>query len=282
VRRESVGIRLTDEQRLDWLRLIRSDNVGPRTFRALVNHYGGARAALDALPDLARRGGATRAVRVHARHDAERELKAAAALGVTLLALGEPDYPRRLQMIDDAPPLLAVRGRAAPLALPMIAIVGARNASAAGMRFAERLARDLGGAGFAIASGLARGIDAAAHRSSLATGTLAVLAGGLDRIYPPEHAELAEAIATDGALISEMPLALRHRNIESVADFKLFCVVPTVYPTLWGAQLGQNEPRRPGTYPPSLPQSYRLPVSPSGFRISGQFGGANDNHAGRT
>jgi DNA processing protein len=114
-------------------------------------------------------------------------------------------------MIDDAPPLLAVRGRAAALALPMIAIVGARNASAAGMRFAERLARDLGGAGFAIASGLARGIDAAAHRSSLATGTLAVLAGGLDRIYPPEHAELAEAIATDGALISEMPLAWEPR-----------------------------------------------------------------------
>jgi DNA processing protein len=233
VRRESVGIRLTDEQRLDWLRLIRSDNVGPRTFRALVNHYGGARAALDALPDLARRGGATRAVRVHARQDAERELKAAAALGVTLLALGEPDYPRRLQMIDDAPPLLAVRGRAAPLALPMIAIVGARNASAAGMRFAERLARDLGGAGFAIASGLARGIDAAAHRSSLATGTLAVLAGGLDRIYPPEHAELAEAIATDGALISEMR-SQRHRNIDNVADFKLFCVVTTVYPIFWG------------------------------------------------
>jgi DNA processing protein len=113
-----VGIRLTDEQRLDWLRLIRSDNVGPRTFRALVNHYGGARAALDALPDLSRRGGATRAVRVHARQDAERELKAAAALGVTLLALGEPDYPRRLQMIDDAPPLLAVRGRAARLRCP--------------------------------------------------------------------------------------------------------------------------------------------------------------------
>jgi len=170
-------IRLTDEQRLDWLRLIRSEHVGPRTFRALVNHCGGARAALAALPDLARRGGATRPARVHSRQDAERELAAATAFGVTLVALGEPDYPRRLQMIDDAPPLLAVRGRTEAFDLPMVAIVGARNASAAGMRFADRLARDLGAAGFAVVSGLARGIDAAAHRGSLATGTIAVLAG---------------------------------------------------------------------------------------------------------
>ena len=114
-------------------------------------------------------------------------------------------------MIDDAPPLLAARGKLAALALPMVAIVGARNASAAGMRFAERLARELGSAGFAIASGLARGIDAAAHRASLATGTVAVLAGGHDRIYPPEHAELVDAIATDGAVVSEMPLGWEPR-----------------------------------------------------------------------
>jgi DNA processing protein len=199
-------IRLTDEQPLDWLRLIRSEHVGPRTFRALVNHCGGARAALAALPDLARRGGATRPVRIHSRQDAERELKAATAFGVRLVALGEPDYPLRLQMIDDAPPLLAVLGSTAVFDLPMVAIVGARNASAAGMRFAEHLARDLGAAGFAVVSGLARGIDAAAHRGSLATGTIAVLAGGHDRIYPPEHQELAEAILANGALISEMPL----------------------------------------------------------------------------
>ena len=124
---------------------------------------------------------------------------------------GEPDYPRRLQMIDDAPPLLAVRGNAAVFGLPMVAIVGARNASAAGIRFAERLARDLGAAGFAIASGLARGVDAAAHRGSLATGTIAVLAGGHDHIYPHEHADLADAIAADGALISEMPLGWEPR-----------------------------------------------------------------------
>jgi DNA processing protein len=204
-------IRLTDEQPLDWLRLIRSEHVGPRTFRALVNHCGGARAALAALPDLARRGGATRPVRIHSRQDAERELKAATAFGVRLVALGEPDYPLRLQMIDDAPPLLAVLGSTAVFDLPMVAIVGARNASAAGMRFAEHLARDLGAAGFAVVSGLARGIDAAAHRGSLATGTIAVLAGGHDRIYPPEHQELAEAILANGALISEMPLGWEPR-----------------------------------------------------------------------
>src|SRR5262249_739274 len=117
-----------------------------------VSEDGGARAALAALPDLARRGGASRAARVHPRQDAEREFKAAKALGVAFVALGEPEYPRRLQMIDDAPPLLAVRGKTAALRLPAVAIVGARNASAAGLRFAERLARDLGAAGFAIVS----------------------------------------------------------------------------------------------------------------------------------
>jgi DNA processing protein len=207
----AAAAHLTDNQRLDWLRLIRSDNVGPRTFRALMKHYGGARAALSALPDLARRGGATRRVRIPSRHDAERELAAARSLGVALVALGEPDYPQRLAMIDDAPPLVAIRGNTAALVLPMVAIVGARNASAAGIRFAERLARDLGGAGFAIVSGLARGIDGAAHRASLATGTIAAIAGGHDQIYPPEHAPLAQAILAQGALISEMPMGWEPR-----------------------------------------------------------------------
>ncbi len=202
---------LTDEQRLDWLRLIRSENVGPRTFRALVNHYGGARAALAALPDLARRGGASRPAGTCSREEAEREVRAAKSLGVTLLALGEPAYPRHLQMIDDAPPLLAVRGNLATLALPMVAIVGARNASAAGMRFAERLAHELGEAGFVIVSGLARGIDAAAHRASSASGTVAVLAGGHDRIYPPEHAGLLDDMLAHGAAVSEMPLGWEPR-----------------------------------------------------------------------
>ena len=204
-------VRLTDEERLDWLRLIRSDNVGPRTFCTLLAHTGSAAAALAALPDLARRGGAAKAARICSRDDAEREMQAARALGVHFVALGEPEYPHRLQSIDDAPPLLAVRGNTDALASPMVAIVGARNASAVGVKFAERLARELGEAGFVISSGLARGIDAAAHRASLSTGTIAVLAGGHDRIYPAEHAGLLESILRDGAAISEMPLGWEPR-----------------------------------------------------------------------
>jgi DNA processing protein len=200
------GVRLTDEQRFDWLRLIRSENIGPRTFRSLINHYGGARAALDALPELARRGGASRPVRICPREDAEREFAAVRRRDISFVALGEPEYPSRLRMIDDPPPLIAVRGKLAALAAPMVAMVGSRNASAAGVKFAERLARALGEAGFIIVSGLARGIDAAAHRASLASGTIAVLAGGFDHIYPAEHADLLEAILANGAAITEMPL----------------------------------------------------------------------------
>jgi DNA processing protein len=206
-----MAAKISAETKLDWLRLIRSDHVGPRTFRALLGHYGGARAALEALPDLARRGGAAGAGRIYSRENAERELAAMQALGVALLAISEAAYPQRLAMIDDAPPLVAVRGNLAVLGLPMVAIVGARNASAAGVRFAERLARELGEAGFAVVSGLARGIDAGAHRGSLASGTVAVLAGGHDQIYPPEHAGLADAILAQGALVSEMPLGWQPR-----------------------------------------------------------------------
>jgi DNA processing protein len=206
------GVQLTDEQRIDWLRLIRSPNVGPRTFRALVNHFGGARAALAALPSLARRGGASAAMQICSRADAERELAAAEKLGVAFVALGEPSYPLRLQMIDDAPPLIAIRGHAPALALPMVAIVGSRNASGAGLKFTQWIARELGEAGFAIVSGLARGIDAAAHRASLASGTIAVLAGGHDRVYPAEHADLLEAILPAGAVLSEMPFGWEPRG----------------------------------------------------------------------
>jgi DNA processing protein len=208
---DNKAVQLTDEQRIDWLRLIRSPNVGPRTFRALINHFGGARAALTALPSLARRGGATGAMEVYPRADAEREIAAAKKLGVVFVALGEVAYPLRLQMIDDAPPLLAIRGQMRALALPMVAIVGSRNASGAGLKFTQRIARELGEAGFAIVSGLARGIDAAAHAASLATATIAVLAGGQDRVYPPEHAELLDAILPLGVALSEMPLGREPR-----------------------------------------------------------------------
>src|SRR5690242_3778167 len=201
-----MGVHLSDNERLDWLRLIRSQNVGPRTFRALIDHYGHARGALAALPQLARRGGASAPGRICTRAEAEREMASANAAGVAFVALGEPDYPLRLAMIDDAPPLIAVRGELAALARPMVAIVGARNASAAGIKFAERLARELGEAGLVVASGLARGIDAAAHRGSLTSGTVAAIAGGHNSIYPPEHAALADAITENGVVLSEMPL----------------------------------------------------------------------------
>lgn len=198
---------LTDAQRIDWLRLIRSDNVGPRTFRSLVNHFGSARTALERLPELARRGGATRAARICSEEAARAELAASERLGVNLVAPGEDGYPPRLSELDDAPPLLGVRGLRDALLRPIIAIVGSRNASGAGLKFAGSLARDLGEAGFVIASGLARGIDQAAHRASIASGTVAVLAGGHDRVYPPEHDDLlAEIIDSGGAAISEMPL----------------------------------------------------------------------------
>jgi DNA processing protein len=202
---------INEQERLDRLRLIRSDNVGPRTFRALVNHFGSASAALDALPDLARRGRARDPIRVCPRADAERELVAAAQMGVTLVGEDEPEYPVCLHEIDDAPPLLGVRGQLPVLARPMVGIVGSRNASAAGLKFAQLIARDLGEAGFVITSGLARGIDAAAHRASIASGTVAVLAGGHDRIYPPEHVDLAQALLANGAAVSEMPLGWEPR-----------------------------------------------------------------------
>src|ERR1700738_2593730 len=218
---------LSEADRIDRLRLIRSDNIGPRTFRSLLNHFGDARTALERLPDLARRGGAARPGRICSEESARAELAASRKIGGSLVTSGEAGYPPRLATLDDAPPLLGVRGALDTLMRPMIAIVGSRHASGAGLKFAGTLARDLGEAGFVLASGLGRGIDQAAHRASLASGTVAVLAGGHDRIYPPEHQDLlAEIIATGGAAISEMPLGdvprargfpRRHRLISGAA-----------------------------------------------------------------
>jgi DNA processing protein len=205
-----MGPRLSPEQRVSWLRLIRSENVGPRTFRSLVNHFGGAAAALDALPDLARRGG--RQILVCSRAEAEREIAEIERRGAQLIALGEPEYPQTLAAADGAPPLITVAGAATVFQRPMVAIVGARNASSAGRSFAGRLAQELGGAGWVIVSGLARGVDAAAHDASFRSGTVAVFAGGIDCLYPPEHADLAGRIVDDGALVTEMPLGWRPRG----------------------------------------------------------------------
>lgn len=196
---------LDDAQRLACLRLIRSEQVGPATFRELINHFGGAEAALAAVPELAKRGGRRRPIQICSRDVAEAELEAAARAGATPLFTIEPGYPAALAHVEVPPPMLYVKGHVALFGRPTIAIVGSRNASAAGQRMARLLAASLGEAGLTIASGLARGVDAAAHEAALATGTVAVLAGGIDFVYPPEHAGLQERIAAEGCLVSEQP-----------------------------------------------------------------------------
>lgn len=203
---------LDDTQKLDWLHLIRCDNVGPRTFRTLLNKFGSARAALDSLPALLRRQSGERAIRIAPRDAVEREWIESARRGIRFVALGEQAYPETLRAIDAAPPLLAVRGRVEALSRPSVAIVGSRNASGAGLAFAERITRGLSDRNFVAVSGLARGIDAVVHRASLSGGTIAVLAGGHAKPYPPEHAALADAICDTGAVISEMPLAWEPRG----------------------------------------------------------------------
>ncbi|PYE45900.1 DNA processing protein [Rhizobium sp. PP-F2F-G20b] len=206
------GIALTDRQRIAWLRLIRSDNVDPVTFRDLINHVGSAETALEMLPELSRRGGSTRAIRIATVAEAERELAIAARCGARFVGIGEPDYPAALRQIDGAPPLLAVKGRASTGIAPALGIVGARNASISGAKFAAMIARDVGRAGYTIISGLARGIDTAAHRASLDTGTIAVLAGGIDKPYPPENVPLLDEITEgQGLAITEMPFGWEPR-----------------------------------------------------------------------
>lgn len=202
---------LSDAERRDWLRLIRTDNIGPRTFQALMGHYRTARRALEVLPDLARRGGA-RSVKVTSIAEAEREMDAAARLGVRFVASCEPDYPATLAAIDAGPPLIAVRGKLDVLQRPIVSVVGSRNASASGLAFTERLVRGLARAGFVVASGLARGIDLRAHQASLETGTIAVLAGGHDLVYPPDHEPLLRRILEAGAALSEMPMGWEARG----------------------------------------------------------------------
>ena len=195
---------LTDAARLAWLRLIRSDNVGPVTFHDVMKRYGTAESALEALPDLSRR--AARKIRICEPAQAEREYAATTRFGGRLVAIGEPDYPPWLAQIDSAPPLITVRGEAPVFARPMVAIVGSRNASVSGRKMAAMIATDLGRHGLVVASGLAGGIDATAQEAALDSGTIAVFAGGIDQIYPPENIPLAERILGEGGgQISEMP-----------------------------------------------------------------------------
>lgn len=190
---------------LDWLTLIRTERVGPHAFWQLLERFGSAAAALDALPDLARRGGGP-PLRPAARRDAEREMAATARLGARLIFAGEPAYPPRLLEVEAPPPVLTVLGDPAIAGPRSVALVGARNASAAGRQMARRLAAGLGAAGICVISGLARGIDAQAHHAALATGTAGVIAGGIDTRYPRENAALYDKLAAQGAIFTEMPL----------------------------------------------------------------------------
>ncbi len=203
-------VALSDAQRIAWLRLIRTDNVGPQTFRQLLNREGSAEAALAALPHLAGRSGI--APRIPSIAEAEEEIAALHRLGGRLVAMGELGYPDLLLHIHGPPPLLSIAGNPNLDWQRTVAMVGARNASAAGQKFARMLAADLGDAGYLVVSGLARGIDAAAHMAALSTGTVAVLAGGMDQIYPTENIPLARRIVEEGGiLLTEMPIGWEPR-----------------------------------------------------------------------
>ena len=198
---------LAPAERLARLRLARSKNVGPRTYMHLIRRFGSGSAALEALPELAARGGNPVYV-PRGAEEAEAERAAGERIGARRCLLGGPHYPGALAAIDPPPPALWVRGDASVLGRPAVAIVGARNASALGLRTARVLARGIGLAGRVVVSGLARGIDAAAHEAALETGTVAVLPGGLDRIYPEENAALAARIAERGALVTECAIGV--------------------------------------------------------------------------
>ncbi len=196
---------LSAAERFDWLRLCRTENVGPITFFQILGHFGTAKAGLAALPELAARGGRRRVLRVSSRAAAERELETYDRLGARLVAWLEPEYPDSLAAIADPPPLIAVLGNPHILLRPAVAIVGARNASANGRVLAGRISAGLGAEGFCVNSGLARGIDTAAHEAALDTGTVAILAGGVDVPYPKENRALYERIVGGGAIVAENP-----------------------------------------------------------------------------
>ncbi|EJF87975.1 DNA protecting protein DprA [Bartonella vinsonii subsp. arupensis OK-94-513] len=210
------GILLTDRQRLNWLRLLRSENIGAVSFRNLIDHYKTAENALAALPELSRKGGlSASSLRITTIEDAEKEMQEAERLGIRFIGVGEPDYPVFLKVIEASPPLIAIKGNVSAFQTPSVGIVGSRNASAAGKKLASQFAHFLGDAGFTTISGLARGIDSIVHQASLLTGTIAVMAGGIDHIYPPENKKLYEdIIANGGAIISEMPIAWKPRAID--------------------------------------------------------------------
>jgi DNA processing protein len=196
---------LTDKERRDWVRLARSEGVGPVTFFGLLARFGNVSDAIAALPDLISKSG-RRNLKLATASQAEDEIAATIAFGGQIIAACEPGFSKALGSITPPPPIISVHGHVGLLAKPTVGIVGARNASAAGLRIAREFAAGLGQAGYVVASGLARGIDGAAHLASLECGTIAVLAGGIDHVYPPEHDKLHAQIASRGLIVSESPL----------------------------------------------------------------------------
>ncbi len=202
---------LSVEEKLSWLQLIRTENVGPITFFNFMDYYGSADKALEAIPELAKRGGRKRPLKIPPRSMIEKEYRAIQKLGGDIITACEPNYPLALSALEDAPPVISIFGNPELMHSPCIAIVGARNASLNGRKFAKKIATDLGNTGQAIASGLARGIDTAAHAGSLQTGTIAVFAGGIDVVYPSENQKLYDEIKEKGLIIAENPLGTAPR-----------------------------------------------------------------------
>lgn len=204
---------LSDTERFDWLRLIRSENIGPITFYKLMERFGSAESAIRNAPDLAKRAGGKKPLVIAPRESAEKEIAALTKIGGFMLAACEPDYPCYLRAVEDAPPIISILGQRSALnGKRMIAMVGSRNASLNGRQFAERIARDCGQADMMVVSGLARGIDTAAHQGALKTGTIAVVAGGIDVIYPEENNKLYHAICEKGAIIAESQFGVPPTN----------------------------------------------------------------------
>ncbi len=198
----------SDTEKLDWLRLSRTENIGPVTFYKLLEMYGTAANALDALPELAKNSGRKKPLRAPDQKYIEKEYRALQKLGGNMVCAGEDTYPISLAATDDAPPIFSYIGDLSLTRCPCLAMVGARNASLNGKKFATKLAKDLGQEGQVIASGLARGIDTAAHEGALQTGTIAVVAGGIDVVYPRENQKLYETICQQGLVIAESPLGM--------------------------------------------------------------------------
>ena len=198
---------LSPAERITWLRLARTESIGPATFAALRTRFSDIHEACDAAPRLARRGGA-RELQIPDEASAKAEMDRLDRLHGRIIASIEPEFPPGLAALDPPPPVISVLGNVALLQREMIALVGARNASGLGIKLAGMIAADLGRAGLVVVSGMARGIDHAAHRAALETGTIAVLAGGIDVVYPPEHQELYGEISRRGAILSEMPIGM--------------------------------------------------------------------------